>query len=88
VDNEIVAALIGRRNQADVLDALTHREREVLAYMAQGLTNAGIGRAMFLATKTVEMHVAAIFTALNLPADPSRSENRRVRAVLAFLNRE
>jgi DNA-binding NarL/FixJ family response regulator len=88
VDNEIITALIGRRKQAGVLDNLTQREREVLAYMAQGLTNAGIGRAMFLATKTVEMHVAAIFTALNLPTDPTGSENRRVRAVIAFLSPE
>ena len=53
--------------------------------MAQGLSNAGIGRTLNLSTKTIESHVASIFAALDLPPDPIGNENRRVRAVLEFL---
>jgi DNA-binding NarL/FixJ family response regulator len=70
---------------AGPLGALTAREREVLALIAEGHTDRGIGEALFLSQKTVESHVRSIFRKLDLPATPSA--NRRVHAVLAFLQR-
>jgi DNA-binding NarL/FixJ family response regulator len=62
---------------------LTARERGVLACMAEGLSNAGIGHRMALSAKTVECHVSSIFTKLNL--HPDQVGNRRVQAVLIWL---
>ena len=67
----------------DPLAALTRREREVLALIAQGKTDRGIAAELFVTRKTVEAHVRSILAKLDLPADAS--ENRRVHAVLAFL---
>jgi DNA-binding NarL/FixJ family response regulator len=83
VDPSVVAQLLAKRARAGGLDVLTDREREVLALMAEGLTNTAIARRLFLAPKTVESHVASIFTALGLA--PDGDANRRVRAVVTFL---
>jgi len=83
VDPEVVAQLMGRRREADPLEELSPREREVLALMAEGLSNHGICARLFLSPKTVETHVHSIFMKLRLPQDAD--EHRRVLAVLAFL---
>jgi DNA-binding NarL/FixJ family response regulator len=83
LDPEVVAHLLGRQSLADQLARLTPREREVIDLMAQGLSNAAIANRVVLDTKTVETHIARIFTKLDLP--PSRDDNRRVRAVLTWL---
>ena len=83
IDPEVVAQLFGRRRAPDALAELTPREREVLGLMAEGLSNAGICRKLFLSPKTVETHVHGIFVKLGLPAAPD--DHRRVLAVLAFL---
>ena len=83
LDPEVVAQLLARSRQRDPLDALTPREREVLAHMAEGLTNAGIARALVVNENTVEKHVTNIFSKLDLPA--AEHGHRRVLAVLRFL---
>ena len=65
------------------MDRLTEREREVLALMAQGLSNSGLSDELHLSTKTVEGHVRSIFTKLDLGTD--QRSHRRVLAVLQFL---
>ncbi len=64
--------------------ALTPREREVLALMAEGRSNAAIANRLFITEKAVSKHINNIFTKLGLP--PSEDDNRRVLAVLAYLN--
>lgn len=86
VDPEIVAALLHRRRNAASVDRLTAREREVLGRMAQGLSNAGIARELYLSPKTVEMHVGSIFTTLGITTGAAGSDNRRVHAVLRYLH--
>jgi DNA-binding NarL/FixJ family response regulator len=81
MDPEVVAQLLGRR--PGPLDDLTPREREVLSLMAEGLSNQGICRRLYLSPKTVETHVKSIFTKLRLA--PAADDHRRVLAVLAFL---
>jgi DNA-binding NarL/FixJ family response regulator len=83
LDPEVVARLIGGRGVRDPLDTLTVREREVLALMAEGRTNVGIARRLWLAERTVETHVGSILTKLGLPA--GEEHNRRVLAVLTHL---
>jgi DNA-binding NarL/FixJ family response regulator len=83
IDPELVTRLVARRRERDPLDALTERERAVLALMAQGLSNAAVAAELHLALKTVEAHIRAIFTKLELA--PDEREHRRVRAVLTFL---
>jgi DNA-binding NarL/FixJ family response regulator len=85
VDPEIVAALVSRPRKQTRLDALTDREREILALMAEGKTNLGISKAVFLSPKTIETHVASIFTKLGLTTDGPPTDNRRVLAILTFL---
>ena len=81
LDPEVVAHLLGRRN--DPLASLTPREREVMALMAEGRTNAAIGAALFIGTGAVEKNVTSIFQKLGL--EDSGSDHRRVLAVLAYL---
>lgn len=83
VDSEIVTRLLRRQVRHREIAELTEREREVLRLMAEGRSNAGIGRALHLAPKTVETHVSTVFTKLNLHA--GAEENRRVLAVLVWL---
>ncbi len=83
VDPEVVSQLVGRRRPNDPLDELTEREREVLRLMAEGQSNQGIGRKLFLSPKTVETHVHRVFMKLGL--QPAADENRRVLAVLSYL---
>jgi DNA-binding NarL/FixJ family response regulator len=84
VDPEVVAQLLGRRRHDDPVADLTDRERGVLELMAEGRSNAGIGRKLFLSPKTVETHIHAIFRKLGLQSVPD--DHRRVLAVLAFLD--
>jgi len=85
VDPEVVAQLVGRRRPDNPIDELTDRERAVLELMAQGRSNQGIGKALFLSPKTVETHIHAIFQKLGLEA--GADDHRRVLAVLAYLTR-
>jgi len=68
---------------ASPLDALSERERELLALMAKGYSNSGIAGTLYLSPKTVETHVRSIFMKLRLP--PEGGAHRRVVAVLMFL---
>jgi DNA-binding NarL/FixJ family response regulator len=83
IDPEVVIRLMDRRNGSDRLVELTPRERELLALIAEGHSNAGIGARLFLSQKTVDTHVHSILLKLGLPA--ARDQNRRVLAVLAYL---
>jgi DNA-binding NarL/FixJ family response regulator len=83
IDPEVVAPLVGRRRARVPLDHLTEREREVLALTPEGRSNQAICDALFLAPKTVEAHIANIFSKLELL--PAPDDHRRVLAVLAHL---
>ncbi len=83
VDPAVVASLVGKPQPASHLDTLTEREREILALMAEGASNASIGERFFLSQRTVESHVRAIFHKLELA--PTDEGHRRVLAVLAYL---
>jgi DNA-binding NarL/FixJ family response regulator len=83
LDPEVIGQLLRASRHADGLAALTPREREVLALMAEGRSNAGIAAALYVSAGVVEKHVAAIFAKLGLP--PSDADNRRVLAVLRYL---
>lgn len=87
IDPIIVDALVRRRSagEASPLATLSPREHEVLREMARGRTNAGIEQTLYLSSSTVEKHVNAIFTKLQLP---ETGVHRRVAAVLAFLQDE
>jgi DNA-binding CsgD family transcriptional regulator len=84
MDPEVISGVLARRSRRTPLAALTPREREVLALMAEGRTNAAIGRRLVVASKAVSKHIARIFAKLGLP--PSGDDHRRVLAVLAYLN--
>jgi len=84
LDPEVVTQLMGAGHRHDAIAALTLREREVLALMAQGRSNAAIARSFVVTERAVEKHIANIFTKLELPA--SDTDHRRVLAVLRFLN--
>src|SRR5690606_29082168 len=84
VDPEVVAAMLASRRPHDPVDRLSPRERDVLALIAEGRSNAGISEELFLSVKTVESHVARIFRALDLDGDDLAS-NRRVRAAIQYL---
>ena len=83
VDPALVQELVATRRRDDPLEALSAREREVLALMAEGRSNAGIGRRLWVTEGTVEKHVRAILTKLNLPE--AGDDHRRVLAVITFL---
>jgi DNA-binding NarL/FixJ family response regulator len=83
LDPEVVAQLFSRRRHDEPLERLTPREREVLAMMAEGRSNAGIAAALVLSVGAVEKHVQSILSKLDLPQ--SSSDHRRVLAVLAYL---
>jgi serine/threonine-protein kinase PknK len=83
VDPGLVQALVAQRRRDDPLEDLTAREREVLALMAEGRSNAGIAARLFITEGAVEKHVRSILSKLRLPA--AEDSHRRVLAVLAFL---
>ena len=85
IDPKVVEALIDARakDTPTILDRLTDREREVLAEMALGGTNAAIGAALFISPRSVEKHINSIFTKLDLSG--AEDVHRRVRAVLIYL---
>jgi DNA-binding NarL/FixJ family response regulator len=84
VDPTLVAELVSARHRDDPLAALSAREREVLALMAEGRSNAGIASRLFVTEGTVEKHVRSILTKLTLPE--AEDDHRRVLAVLTFLD--
>ncbi len=84
VDPEVISRLLTSTTRHSALDALSQREREVLQLMAEGRSNVGIGKQLFVSSRTVEAHVGTIFTKLPLAAADNTS-NRRVLAVLTFL---
>nr|EJI99273.1 transcriptional regulator, LuxR family [Rhodococcus sp. JVH1] len=82
VDPALVQELVSARRRNDPLAALSAREREVLALMAEGRSNAGIARRVWVTEGTVEKHVRSILTKLNLPE--TGDDHRRVLAVVTF----
>ena len=84
VDPAIVQELVNVRHREDRLERLTEREREVLALMAEGASNAGIAKRLWVTEGTVEKHVRSILAKLRLPEAPD--DHRRVLAVLTFLD--
>jgi DNA-binding NarL/FixJ family response regulator len=84
MDPEVVSQLMARRARDEPLGCLTPREREVLALMAEGRTNAGIADRLVVTEKAVSKHISNIFTKLNL--HQAEDGNRRVLAVLTYLN--
>jgi DNA-binding NarL/FixJ family response regulator len=84
VDPALVAGLVAARRADDPLDTLSAREREVLALVAEGRSNAGIAQELWVTEGTVEKHVHSIMMKLNLPE--TSAMHRRVLAVLAFLD--
>lgn len=83
IDPTIVSRLIGRRRREDPLAPLTDREREVLALIAEGMSNKAIAARLFVTERTVEAHVTQIFQKLGLTESPD--QHRRVLAVLTLL---
>jgi DNA-binding NarL/FixJ family response regulator len=83
IDPHVVSRLLGRPRLASGLDRLSERERAVLALMAEGRSNHSIAERLFMSEKTVESHVRAIFTKLDL--SPSGDDHRRVLAVVQYL---
>jgi DNA-binding NarL/FixJ family response regulator len=81
MDAEVIGQLLGR--QAGPVARHTAREREVLEHVAAGRSNTAIATALFVTEKAVGKHISSIFAKLDLP--PSDDDNRRVRAVLAYL---
>jgi DNA-binding NarL/FixJ family response regulator len=83
VDPQVVTRLLQRRKHGQVLERLTGREREVLALMAQGDSNAAISTRLVITEKAVQKHINRILAKLDLPEDGTSA--RRVQAVLAYL---
>jgi DNA-binding NarL/FixJ family response regulator len=84
MDPDVISQLLARRERDSSIGLLTPREREVLGLMAEGRSNAAIAARMFVTEKAVSKHTNNIFSKLQLP--PSEDDNRRVLAVLAYLN--
>jgi DNA-binding NarL/FixJ family response regulator len=85
LDPEVVTRLINSHRDDDPLTSLTTRERQVLALMAEGRTNVGIARRLWLTDRTIETHIASILAKLGLPT--SDDDHRRVLAVVLYLGR-
>ena len=83
VDRELIVSMLARRRDIDPLRQLTDREREVLALMAEGLTDKGIAERLWVTPKTAETHVHHILQKLTIPQNTS--QNRRVHAVLTYI---
>jgi DNA-binding NarL/FixJ family response regulator len=84
LDPEVVTQLLGASRRTDGLAALTARERDVLALMAEGRSNAAIAETLVVTERAVEKHISNIFTRLGLA--PSDTDHRRVLAVLRYLD--
>lgn len=84
LDPQVVAQLLARQRRGDPLGALTARERQLLALMAEGHSNTAIARRLVLSNSAVEKHIGNVFVKLGLP--PDDAQHRRVLAVLAYLN--
>jgi DNA-binding NarL/FixJ family response regulator len=84
MDPEVVTKLLGRPARQEPLARLSAREREVLELMAEGRSNSAIAQRLFVTEKAVSKHSTSIFAKLDLA--PSDDDNRRVLAVLAYLN--
>ena len=84
IDPAVVQELVGARRADDPLASLTSRERDLLALMAEGRSNAGIGKQLWVAEGTVEKHVRSILAKLDLPE--TQEDHRRVLAVLTYLD--
>jgi DNA-binding NarL/FixJ family response regulator len=84
LDSEVIAKLLRRRATEEPITTLSPREREVLELMAQGRSNAAIAQGLYISEKAVSKHSTSIFIKLGL--EPSDDDNRRVLAVLAYLN--
>ena len=82
-DSRLVVELLGRTRRTDPLDALTPRERGVLALMAEGQSNTGIAKSLWVTPGAIEKHIRHIFRKLAIPATPDT--HRRVLAVITFL---
>ncbi|GAA0937855.1 response regulator transcription factor [Actinocorallia libanotica] len=83
IDPEVVRRLLSRRRDRSPLERLTDREREVLALMAEGLSNGAIARRLVVTEAAIVKHVGSILAKLDLP--PAPDDHRRVRAVLTYL---
>jgi DNA-binding NarL/FixJ family response regulator len=83
LDPQVVASMLARVDREQPMQRLTHREREVLALMAEGRSNIAIADQLFVSEKAIGKHTTSIFTKLELP--PTADDNRRVLAVLAWL---
>ena len=83
IDHEVVARLVARPRQDSPLEALTERERVVLALMAEGRSNQAIAGQLWISLKTLETHIGNIFSKLGIM--PATEDHRRVLAVLTFL---
>jgi len=83
MDPSLVAMLLRRRRELDPLEELTDREREVLGLMAEGRSNQAIAERLVVTVKTIETHIASIFSKLAL--EPEQDNHRRVLAVLTYL---
>jgi DNA-binding NarL/FixJ family response regulator len=84
LDREVVSAMLGRARRDDPVDRLTSRQRDVLALMAEGRSNAAISERLFLTEKAVIKHVSHIYDELGLR--PTADDHRRVLAVMRYLN--
>jgi DNA-binding NarL/FixJ family response regulator len=83
LDPDVVGRLVGRKKRTGPLDVLTSREKEVLALIAEGLSNAGVAARLVVSVAAVERHVTSIFEKLGLRQSPD--QHRRVLAVLTYL---
>ncbi|WP_190135330.1 response regulator [Streptomyces longispororuber] len=84
LDAEVVSQIFAANRRQDALAALTAREREVLALMAEGLSNGGLADRLFITERAVEKHIRSLFTKLGLR--PDDRSHRRVRAVLRYID--
>ena len=83
LDPSVVSQLVGRRRRDDPIGTLSAREREVLELMAEGFTNSGIARRLYITERTVEAHVRHVL--MKLAISDTEDGHRRVLAVLAHL---
>jgi DNA-binding NarL/FixJ family response regulator len=83
LDPDVVTSMLSHRDRGQAMTRLTAREREVLAFMAEGRSNAAIAAKLVVTPKAVDKHINSIFMKLDLPLDAD--DNRRVLAVLRYL---